>query len=67
MENGHIKTATELDVEAERNSAREVVIALSRGEILLQNGEYFTEEDMEADREFMRKYKFRYPKNAKET
>lgn len=60
MEKERIKDAFELNRETENNSAREVVMALSRGSIVLQNGDYLTEEDKEAQREFMRNYKFRY-------
>lgn len=61
MEKGRIKDAFELNREVEKNIAREVVRKLSRGSILLQGGDYLTEEDLEADREYMRNYKFRYP------
>lgn len=67
MKQNPTKSALELDVEAERDIAREVVVTLSRGDILLQCGHYRTTEDIEADRKFMRNYAFRYPKKTKES
>jgi hypothetical protein len=57
-----IDRAEELNKDIEKTLAREVVMALSRGNLLLQSGCYLTEDDLEADREFMRTYKFRYLK-----
>lgn len=67
MEQVPAKSALKLATEAERSIAREVVMTLSREDILLQGGYYLTAEAIEADRKFMQEYTFHYPKNAKVT
>lgn len=61
MENEEKKTAEQLSEEIERSIIRGVVKTIVRGSVVLQNGDYITEEDIEKEREFMRNYKFRYP------
>lgn len=61
MEKELIRDIDAANREIENKIAREVVKKLSRGNVILQNGDYLTEEALEAEREFMRNYKFRYP------
>lgn len=56
------KAIERAEEDIEKTLAREVVMALSRGNLLLQSGSYLTESDLETDREFMRSYEFRYLK-----
>lgn len=60
MENEAAKCADELNKKIENSIAREVVMTLARGSVVLQNGDYLTEEELEADRKIMRNYTFRY-------
>lgn len=60
--NEAVERAEKLNKDIEDWLAREVVMTLARGNLVLQSGSYLTEADLEADREFMRVYKFRYLK-----
>lgn len=64
MEDRVANHVRELDERIEKSIVREVVMTLARGSVVLQNGDYLTEAELEADRAFMRKYKLRYPSNG---
>lgn len=54
--------ARELDDQITKSLSREVVMTLTRDNVVLQNSDYLTEDELEADRELMRKHKFQYLK-----
>lgn len=54
------KAASEIDKKMNESIAREVVMSLARGSVVLQNGDYLTEDELEADRDLMRNYRFQY-------
>jgi len=63
MEHNTIERVEEFDKQIEKSLARDVVMTLARGSLVLQNGDYLTEDELDADRELMRNYKFRHLKS----